>query len=586
MFMQEMNSVFSALDLPVIVCSQEGDWPIVYMNMRASMIFQPSYSVDTLTGQQGLLSLGDIFDEGSEQFTALRQIIAAMGHVENFACETISFNGAREQATLYGNRVEHGAEGTFYVFYVMHCQTGQSGSADSQLSAIINTALTTQNMDESIKLILGLAAQHASASRVYIFEEISPTTTRNTYEWCAPGIEPAIQDLQNLQKADYNYDVIVESGMYITRDVTALPEGDRDILQAQGICALAIVTLYDEGKPIGYVGFDDCEKVRQWDQDEIQYLRGISAVLALLIKRRDAEHSAQRTREILQLISDNSDDIVYVSDLDDYSLLFASKAAATSLGITMQDMKGKKCYEVFQKGFEGPCSFCPIPKLKQMRSNGDEGSYVWERTNTINGADYLVRDNIISWVDGKTVHVETAVDISRQKETEVLLRHYATTDLMTGVIKRDWGANMLEKMFADPPPAASLCFIDLDGLKHTNDHYGHEAGDMLLVESARIISENIGQDDFFCRWGGDEFLLVLNCDTDAANKLIGVIQEQMRRYNDAQERQFSLSFSYGIVPFNHEQGDTLDALVTQADQAMYENKMHKKGLAVKRRRDD
>lgn len=60
-------------------------------------------------------------------------------------------------------------------------------------------------------------------SRLYIFEPVQEDTTRNTYEWCAPGVEPMIQNLQELKMSDYDYSGIIRGGLYVADDISELP---------------------------------------------------------------------------------------------------------------------------------------------------------------------------------------------------------------------------------------------------------------------------------------------------------------------------------------------------------------------------
>lgn len=583
------RNLFGDLFLPVIVCRNQPDWPVVYLNARAGLILSPTHSVDLLIGKaQSDHTLDELLRfKNAGELRSFSQTAQSLGRVDDFRCEIFTYDDKSISVSLSGLFTTAQNESFFLIFIVPSIGDAQN-KYDSQLSAIINTAFFTDHVDTSINNVLALAGEISQVSRVYIFEETSPTMTSNTYEWCAPGVVPAIDDLKVLPKADYNYDVIVNSGMYITNDVSQLPDGDREILEMQGIRSLAIIPIYDNGKPLGYVGFDDCEKTRVWSHDEVQYLKSISILLGMLIVRRKNETELNRSFDVLQLISDNSGEIVYANSLNDYTLLFVNKALSNTLGKPAEELIGKKCYDVLHRdsGVDGPCEFCPIPKISWDESQTFSDVYIWELENKRTQKTYLAKDNIIKWIDGQYAHVETAIDITDRIEHEAQLRYFARTDVMTGISNREWGSTVLEDKFAQEA-GGSLCFIDVDGLKITNDTYGHAAGDELLTETVAIIQSKIGDQAFFCRWGGDEFLVWLPELPEVASVVIDEIENAMRLYNDSNEKVYKLSISVGIVPFvRHNEETTLDTIVTQADTAMYDNKMKKRGRLHRRRRDD
>ena len=69
--------------------------------------------------------------------------------------------------------------------------------------------------------------------------------------------------------------------------------------------------------------------------------------------------------------------------------------------------------------------------------------------------------------------------------------------------------------------------LDLNGFKQINDNYGHLAGDQLLCQFASRLGLNSRSGDLVSRWGGDEFVVVLNCDTDGARAHIARIHESV-----------------------------------------------------------
>ena len=93
-----------------------------------------------------------------------------------------------------------------------------------------------------------------------------------------------------------------------------------------------------------------------------------------------------------------------------------------------------------------------------------------------------------------------------------LQRHYATTDVLTGVLNRSEASKELSLLYEQAVrynTTFSVILIDIDHFKFVNDTYGHPTGDLFLMEFARIISTTIRKEDFVARWGGEEFLVIL-----------------------------------------------------------------------------
>jgi diguanylate cyclase (GGDEF)-like protein len=121
----------------------------------------------------------------------------------------------------------------------------------------------------------------------------------------------------------------------------------------------------------------------------------------------------------------------------------------------------------------------------------------------------------------------------------------------------------------------SICFIDLDGLKHVNDTFGHEMGDSMIIATGNIIQASIRKSDIICRWGGDEFVLLMHCDMQQAENLMKRIQSNMDEKNRQQQTPYQLGFSYGIVSVDENPDKSMDDLISIADSRMYKQKLEK-----------
>jgi len=123
-----------------------------------------------------------------------------------------------------------------------------------------------------------------------------------------------------------------------------------------------------------------------------------------------------------------------------------------------------------------------------------------------------------------------------------------------------------------------LLFADLDHLKKINDTWGHKAGDEALVAAAEIFRQTFRESDIIARIGGDEFVVLL---VDTPEENFAAIQERLRQnifaFNERRQGSFTLSISIGIAVFDHDEPATIDMLLKEADERMYQEKQSKNG---------
>lgn len=577
------EKTFKNLQMPVMVCKDEENYPLVFANTSARLLCNPMLSVEKLKDQDLNESLDDFlrFQKKATKDTFF-ETLNGMGAVTGYKASLLTEDNEPYTVFLSANKVDVDDE-NYFVIYANESDGGGKltyADVDNTIATAFQVAYQTNDIDEAINKILNIVGTYIDVSRVYIFEETSELMTRNTYEWCNDGIEPAIQDLQDLAKDDYNYNEIVESGMYITDDVRTLPDMDREILEMQGIKSLAIITLYAADHPLGYVGFDDNITYRKWGKAELQLLKGVSNILVALIVQRNALKQQKRSAEMVQTIMDKQTAIIYANDIETHKLVFVNQAFCEEMGITKEEALGKNCYEVIQKDRFEPCEFCPQKNMLDEDGNYSDESHTWDFQNTVTGKWYMATDNIFPWIDGRMVHLESAVEITNKKEYERQLEYFASTDTLTGVHNREWGykaiGNNIINPNRDPNKSSSLVFIDIDGLKDTNDKYGHDAGDNMLIETVNVIRDNIRQTDMIFRWGGDEFVLILEGVGDSAEAVMGKIQAGIDEFNEKYNLPYKLSFSYGITDFESDSLGDIDTLINRADKLMYEQKMAKR----------
>ena len=158
---------------------------------------------------------------------------------------------------------------------------------------------------------------------------------------------------------------------------------------------------------------------------------------------------------------------------------------------------------------------------------------------------------------------------SRLEQAEQL----AATDGLTGLTnRRECERRILERIQSGQE--FSLIFFDLDQFKALNDRYGHHVGDQVLVLFAQRLREQFRRTDVVARWGGDEFMAVLNCAYEqAVEKAREVVAHVGGWYSvSAAGRSLRLLVRVSAGVAQYQPGESLEQLYTRADQQLYATK--------------
>lgn len=171
-------------------------------------------------------------------------------------------------------------------------------------------------------------------------------------------------------------------------------------------------------------------------------------------------------------------------------------------------------------------------------------------------------------------HIALALANMRLSET---LRQLAIRDPLTDLFNRRYMEETLERELARAQRKKSplgIIFMDIDHFKRFNDSFGHATGDFILKELGRFLGEHIRKEDVACRYGGEEFILILP-DTplevvcERADEVRKSVKQLNLCYQDSVLKTITLSLGVSVFP---EHGITANALLHSADLALYRAK--------------
>jgi len=181
--------------------------------------------------------------------------------------------------------------------------------------------------------------------------------------------------------------------------------------------------------------------------------------------------------------------------------------------------------------------------------------------------------------EGKQAIAELRAEVSSYQAKLEEAEELASRDALTGLHNRAWAEGQIERRMTLGGPL-SVAVVDIDDFKRVNDRYGHLAGDELLKLFAEELKSASRSTDVIGRWGGDEFILVMDCRHAEADAQI----ERLRVWvcGDYQLKQswggmkLSVAASIGLAEFAA--GETMKDLLARADASMYAQKAARKGL--------
>ena len=189
----------------------------------------------------------------------------------------------------------------------------------------------------------------------------------------------------------------------------------------------------------------------------------------------------------------------------------------------------------------------------------------------------LTKDDFEAEMPAGLLKVEDEIgDLARSgKKMQESIRRQVEYDEMTQLYNRRYGDKNLLKMKAQMQISGikyCVAIGDIDFFKKVNDNYGHEAGDEVLIHVARVLKEQLLANGFVCRWGGEEFLIVIESHTiEQAEHILQSILDTLRNQTITyQEQQIRVTMSMGLVSVKAE--DEIDDILRYADQKLYEAK--------------
>lgn len=262
-----------------------------------------------------------------------------------------------------------------------------------------------------------------------------------------------------------------------------------------------------------------------------------------------------------------------ISTDNEGNVVFLNRAAESMTGLSLAQAKGKPAGEVLRliSAHTRMPAQCPASRVLREKKPCEAP----EDTILVSadGKEYAVEAGA-SPILGEEGAITGAVlvfsDWSEKKKRQEKIEYLSYHDQLTGVYNRRYFDLTMARIGRENILPLTMVLADVNGLKLTNDAFGHMAGDILLKKAAQALQKECGPDDMVFRMGGDEFMLVMpGTDERAADVVISRIKETVERQH---VKNIVLSLSIGSDT-RTKTAQSIEDVIKKAEDIMYKRKL-------------
>ncbi len=444
--------------------------------------------------------------------------------------------------------------------------------------------LPADRVDDAVEAALADLGRAVAVDRAYLtLYQSDGVHLDMTHEWCAPGVDAARPYAVGVPDHEWpaardafrrGETIRIESVADMGDDWAA----ERESYATTGVQATLMMPLFDGGRLMGSVGFDACDRPRDWSDHEVALLGSATVSIGQVLARRDAELELRRSeRRFRALVAGIPDLLIRVdangtvldwrppTDLDDHDTPATVAERATRYRApTPAAVIGRPLAEVYPE-LAGTIDAALVGEEAQPSQT--VAFQVPSGTETASFEARVTRA-------GQEV-IAVVRDVTTEHELQTTLLHQATHDALTGLANRrlfsEHLADALDHGHRSGAYPAVL-FVDLDRFKVLNDSQGHDVGDTTLCAVAERLADSVRPGDVVARLGGDEFAVLshrMGSESDAVTlgaRVVDATGEPVL----VDDQEVVITASVGVVLAAAE--STVASVLRDADAAMYEAK--------------
>ncbi|MEJ2630955.1 MAG: EAL domain-containing protein [Acidihalobacter sp.] len=358
-------------------------------------------------------------------------------------------------------------------------------------------------------------------------------------------------------------------------DHSNAPSAHLALAQAYGYQSISAfpVSIDDQVRGVMCVYSHQALAFKDTEYDTLGYVaEGLAYGLSRLEQRRAQQLTEDKLRQTTTLFEASREGQL-VTD-ENFRIIAVNPALTELTGYVEQDLTGQ-LPSVFHSGQHDRAYYDNI--WKAIESQGFWQGEIWNRCKDGSIKPFWLRIvQIPPTANAPARYVGTYTDIATLKETEARLEHLAHHDALTDLPNRTLLETRLEQALQRAKRHGNLIailFLDLDGFKRINDSLGHSSGDRLLLKVAERLCHVIREEDTLARFGGDEFVVLVENlrQPEQASIIARQLLKAVAKDLELDDQALNLSASIGIaVAPSH--GQNPHELIQNADTAMYRAK--------------
>ncbi|MEA3356372.1 MAG: diguanylate cyclase [Candidatus Bipolaricaulota bacterium] len=329
---------------------------------------------------------------------------------------------------------------------------------------------------------------------------------------------------------------------------------------------LLLIPLYHKGKIIGQISVDDpCNGARP-SQGQIRELEKLAFVAAIALDEARHRERLDEQHRLFQFLTEST--VAGVIVIQDDRFRYVNDRALELFGYPREEfMALRPWWQLFhpdeRKMFSGNGDRS-LPLEVEVRGIHSDGHALWLK---IEGQEMDFQ--------GEAALLLNLLDVTDRVQTEELLKEKALRDPLTGLFNRLYFDETIHKELERSrryQRPFTFTMTDLAGFKRINDQFGHQEGDRVLCDVARLIQDQLRESDWIVRYGGDEFLIVLPETGTRVEALAQRLRTAVEQWSASRFEDLSLSIHVGWATWSPGNDLSIPQLLRLADADMYKEK--------------
>ena len=361
---------------------------------------------------------------------------------------------------------------------------------------------------------------------------------------------------------------VLQKGLSVNGCIKDYDQSKKKLLNTFKIDSLLILPIFVDNEWWGFLGIGNNNKQALTDTD-VEMLSTVASIIGSAINN----NRNLKSLEMSSAVFEHTMDGVLITDAEN-KIMHVNDSFFDITGYTADEAIGKSP-KIFKSGTHDKHFY------KQMWDKLTENGY-WqgEITNRRKNGEIYIEWLSVNAIKDKNGNIENFIgifsDVTHQRQDAQKHTYLATHDPLTGLSNRlllndrlDHAINHAERF----NKCVAAIFCDLDNFKPINDTYGHSTGDEILKSVANAMKEILRKEDTVCRFGGDEFVILIEelDDFEYIQNILNKIHNITEQKFTIDDVEHSVSMSIGAALYPTD-AQTPETLLKYADEAMYRSK--------------